>query len=248
MDRIATNDNLAVLTSQTTMNNFAMRNDNMLLNEALILLDYACLFRQAKISANDDVIKAKVITEIIKYQNKIQNHIYSSDVPIAASYCICAAIDEAVLAGLETIENSWASETLLCSFHNDTWGGERVFEIYDQARLESQPDLVELIFMLLSLGFTGKFFESSLSLSEMRKDSIFINSINYSSSNNLNSLIHPLSVFQFDIAEYFSLSMILAIFLVMMCSVLNVGLWYFHIDQSNMIKNINEQNKVTTNL
>lgn len=247
MNSITSKENIDIFQAQSTTNNFVTQSANILLNEALVLLDYANLFRQAKISTNDDDIKNKVTAEIIKYQNRIQNSIYSNDVVFAASYCICAAIDEAALTGLEDLENNWASETLLCKFHEDTWGGERVFEIYDQARSASQFDLVELIFVLISLGYTGKYFESEFSLSDIRKDNIYKTFLPGPPADNLNFLIDPIPTSQFDVVECVFFGTILAIFIIMICSILNVSLWYIYSAKFKMITELTSQRQMVAN-
>ena len=50
---------------------------------------------------------------------------------------------------------AWARLSLLVMFHNETWGGEKVFQLL--ARLAEDPagnrDLLELMHVVLALGF-----------------------------------------------------------------------------------------------
>jgi type VI secretion system protein ImpK len=75
-----------------------------------------------------------------------------------ARYCLCTFIDEAISAtpwgaGL------WGRRSLLVTFHNEASGGERVFVLLQ--RLAQTPvvqiDLLELIYVILSLGFDGRY-------------------------------------------------------------------------------------------
>jgi type VI secretion system protein ImpK len=53
----------------------------------------------------------------------------------------------------------WARHSLLAMFHNETWGGEKVFQL--MARLAEKPeanrDLLELIYCAITLGFEGRY-------------------------------------------------------------------------------------------
>ena len=53
----------------------------------------------------------------------------------------------------------WAEHSLLARFHNETWGGEKVFSIL--ARLQQEPhryrDMLAFIYLCLCLGFEGRY-------------------------------------------------------------------------------------------
>lgn len=78
---------------------------------------------------------------------------------LAARYVLCTAVDEAI--GVSSISESgeWSKLALLSTFHNETWGGEKFFNILE--RCMQQParnlHLMELMYLLLSLGFEGKY-------------------------------------------------------------------------------------------
>jgi type VI secretion system protein ImpK len=78
----------------------------------------------------------------------------------AAQYLLCTALDESVTSSaIPGAEGDWQHKSLLSTFHKDTWGGEIFFEVL--ARTMEQPAsrlyLLELIYLLLSLGFEGKY-------------------------------------------------------------------------------------------
>jgi type VI secretion system protein ImpK len=81
------------------------------------------------------------------------------DMVLAARYVLCAALDETVLNTPWGSQSRWAGETLLSVFHNDTWGGEKVFQWLE--RLVREPGrnlhLLELIYLCIALGFAGKY-------------------------------------------------------------------------------------------
>ena len=53
----------------------------------------------------------------------------------------------------------WSRHSLLVTFHNETWGGEKFFQLL--AKLAQNPQqhahLLELMYYCLALGFEGRF-------------------------------------------------------------------------------------------
>ena len=78
---------------------------------------------------------------------------------MAARYVICTFLDETVLRTPWGSEGIWSTQSLLSTFHNETWGGEKFFLILD--RMLQEParnlDILELMYICLSLGFEGRF-------------------------------------------------------------------------------------------
>jgi type VI secretion system protein ImpK len=78
---------------------------------------------------------------------------------MAARYVLCTMIDEAAADMPWGGSGVWAGHSLLAMFHNETWGGEKVFQL--MARLAEKPqehrDLLELIYCALALGFEGRY-------------------------------------------------------------------------------------------
>ena len=78
---------------------------------------------------------------------------------MAARYVLCTMIDEAAADTPWGGSGVWAQNSLLTTFHNEAWGGEKVFQL--MARLAEKPeanrDLLELIYCALVLGFEGRY-------------------------------------------------------------------------------------------
>ena len=78
---------------------------------------------------------------------------------MAARYVLCTMLDEAAADTPWGGSGTWARHSLLATFHNETWGGEKVFQL--MARLAENPganrDLLELIHAALTLGFEGRY-------------------------------------------------------------------------------------------
>ena len=78
---------------------------------------------------------------------------------LAARYILCTLIDE-VAAGMPWGSSGhWSRHSLLAMFHNETAGGEKVFQL--MAKLAKDPannrDLLELIYAALCMGFEGRY-------------------------------------------------------------------------------------------
>ena len=78
---------------------------------------------------------------------------------MAARYVLCTMVDEAAADTPWGGSGVWAQNSLLTMFHNEAWGGEKVFQL--MARLAEKPeanrDLLELIYCALALGFEGRY-------------------------------------------------------------------------------------------
>ncbi|MDA8520001.1 DotU family type VI secretion system protein [Acidovorax sp. NCPPB 4044] len=87
----------------------------------------------------------------------------SSGVPmetiIGARYCICTAIDEAAAQTPWGGSGVWPQYSLLVALHNETWGGEKFFQLLSKLVQTPQQhiDLIELMYFCLMLGFEGRY-------------------------------------------------------------------------------------------
>ncbi len=77
---------------------------------------------------------------------------------IAARYALCTFLDEAA-ANTPWGEKVWAQRSLLVQFHNEAWGGEKFFLLLGKLaeRPAQQRDLLELFYLILALGFEGRY-------------------------------------------------------------------------------------------
>lgn len=96
---------------------------------------------------------------------------------MAARYVLCSAIDEAVVTTPWGNESEWSQMSLLSSFHNETFGGEKFFQLLE--RLSRNPvkhlPMLELMYLCLSLGFEGKYRVMSRGMLELEavRDSLY---------------------------------------------------------------------------
>jgi len=77
----------------------------------------------------------------------------------AARYALCATVDDLVLNTPWGSSSSWAQQSITSIFHNEVTGGERFFQILDEMQqdLGHHEPVVELMYLCLSLGFSGQY-------------------------------------------------------------------------------------------
>lgn len=112
------------------------------------------------ISHHDVVgLRSQVLEEIKKFENKARVMGISPEVSFTSRYVLCAFIDEAVLNTVWGSNSPWANQSLLSSLHNETSGGEKFFVILDNLLRDPNAnlDLLELMFICISLGFKGQY-------------------------------------------------------------------------------------------
>jgi type VI secretion system protein ImpK len=96
---------------------------------------------------------------------------------MAARYVLCSVIDEAVVATSWGSQSDWSKMSLLSSFHNETFGGEKFFQLLE--RMSRDPfkhlAMLELMYLCLSLGFEGKYrvMERGLLQLEQVRDALY---------------------------------------------------------------------------
>ena len=104
-------------------------------------------------------LRHHALEEIRRFEERAKAGGAASQVVLAARYVLCAGLDEAVLSTPWGAQSEWAQQTLLVALHREAWGGEKFFEMLD--RISGDPsrhiDLMELQYLCLALGFTGKY-------------------------------------------------------------------------------------------
>lgn len=78
---------------------------------------------------------------------------------LISRYAICTLLDEAVASTPWGGTANWAQASLLVTFHRETWGGEKFFQLLDRLLADplTDPHLLELFYVCLALGFEGRY-------------------------------------------------------------------------------------------
>jgi type VI secretion system protein ImpK len=122
---------------------------------------FALVRRLRNTARHDDVpgLRDGVLAMMKEFETKARALGSGSESTYAARYAICALIDETVLSTPWGSQSIWTTETLLGTLHNETKGGAKFFQILE--RMSESParniDLLEFLYLCLSLGFQGKF-------------------------------------------------------------------------------------------
>ncbi|WP_168788020.1 DotU family type VI secretion system protein [Paraburkholderia aromaticivorans] len=131
---------------------------NPLVRSANPLLDLALPLRTLPACADVEGLRVQLLQMVKVFEAEARASGYDTERLAAARYCLCTCIDEAI-SGTPWGSGMWASRSLLVTFHNEASGGERFFLILQ--RLAQDParnvDVLELIYVMLSLGFEGRY-------------------------------------------------------------------------------------------
>ena len=105
------------------------------------------------------VLHALLSTEIKAFETNALHAGCESGQVITARYVLCTVLDEAICTTVWGNELDWSQKSLLGSFHNETFGGEKVFQLIERFSREPAKNLylLELLYVCLSLGFEGRF-------------------------------------------------------------------------------------------
>jgi type VI secretion system protein ImpK len=133
--------------------------DNRLTDAATPLLGLVIRIRRLADFGAVESLYQQVVDEVVAIDRDLIEQGYERPAVVAYRYVLCAFIDEAVLGTDWGAHSVWSQYSLLSRFHNETWGGEKVFAIL--ARMEQEParykDMLAFIYLCLCLGFEGRY-------------------------------------------------------------------------------------------
>lgn len=143
---------------------------NLLVAAASTLLLLFIHLRNTSTAMTIDINRLRkiIVAEINVFANQAKASQCSPHLILAARYCLCAALDEAILLTPWGSQSGWTQQSLLSLIHRETWGGERFFIILEKMAADPQKNLslLELLYFLLSLGFEGKYYKEDRMLRE----------------------------------------------------------------------------------
>lgn len=102
---------------------------------------------------------SQVVTDVQAVEQLLQEQGYEPGVIVSFRYILCTYIDEAALGNGWSNKNEWIKQSLLVHFHNEAWGGEKVFILLERLLREPKryQDLLEFLYLCFSLGFRGRY-------------------------------------------------------------------------------------------
>ena len=132
---------------------------NPLVQAAAPLLAAAPRLRAMARHPDPQALRASLAESIKRFEASARALSLPNEQLVAARYVLCTLLDEAASSTPWGSAGAWSSQSLLVQFHNEGWGGEKVFQLL--TRLAENPtqhrNLLELIYVALSLGFEGRF-------------------------------------------------------------------------------------------
>jgi type VI secretion system protein ImpK len=132
---------------------------NPLLHAAIPLLVLAAELRGRSASADIEALRQHATQEIRVFEDQLRRVAVPAEDVLAARYALCTVIDEAVLNTPWGARSSWAGQSLLVTFHRESAGGEKFFQILDRVMREAARyvALLEVLHACLALGFEGRY-------------------------------------------------------------------------------------------
>ncbi len=142
-----------------------------LLELAAPLLSLAFRLKNSLSYANIDELKKRLAAEIKLFQSKSGSLGLTAEQINVASFGLCCYLDETIQNTPWGHQHHWWRENLLIQFHGVADGGEMFFRNIEY--LVKQPSeqlrLIQLYYVLLSLGFKGKYGLSADSAGQLDK-------------------------------------------------------------------------------
>lgn len=124
-------------------------------NPLLMLVPQVRATRQA----DPATVRASLAHAVREFVAQAQEKGIAPERVMAARYVLCTMLDEAAADTPWGGGGVWGRFSLLAEFHNEVFGGEKVFQL--MARLAEKPDvnldLLELIYAATALGFEGRY-------------------------------------------------------------------------------------------
>ena len=132
---------------------------NPLVTAASTLLTVTTKLRNTVEHTDVAALHRQLASELRQFEQQAKTAGVRPEIAVTARYLLCTALDEAVMHTPWGSAAGWSQRSLLSLFHNETFGGEKFFTIL--GRLLEVPsqnlDALELVDLLLSTGFEGKF-------------------------------------------------------------------------------------------
>lgn len=105
-----------------------------------------------------DALRRSVVAEVRAFEARALHDKIDPAAIKVARYAICATLDDVVLNTPWGGSSQWAQQSMVATFHRETVGGDRFYDLL--SRLEQDPGrnlhMLEFLYMCLSLGFEGR--------------------------------------------------------------------------------------------
>ena len=134
-------------------------NLNPLVAAAAPLLSAAPRIRAMATHPNPAGLKDALADGIRKFEQQARAEGLPNEQVIAGRYILCTLLDESAASTPWGSSGVWSNQSLLVQFHNETWGGEKVFQLMSKLaeNVAANRNLLELMYVVLAFGFEGRY-------------------------------------------------------------------------------------------
>ncbi len=132
---------------------------NPLVQAAVPLLRAAPRIRAMAQHPNPAALRASLVEGVRQFETQARTAGLPNEQVVAGRYTLCTLLDECASSTPWGGSGAWASNSLLVLFHNEAWGGEKVFQLMGKLA-EDVPrhrNLLELMYLALALGLEGRY-------------------------------------------------------------------------------------------
>lgn len=132
---------------------------NPLVRAASPLLLLAVQLRHSATPPDVTRLREQAVAQVRRFEAAANAAGESAQVVTAARYVLCTMVDESVLSAPWGEQSGWAQRTLLVTFHGESYGGAKFFQILERLYADAarHVDLMELMYVCLALGFAGRY-------------------------------------------------------------------------------------------
>ncbi|HRC72100.1 MAG TPA: type IVB secretion system protein IcmH/DotU [Candidatus Competibacter sp.] len=104
-------------------------------------------------------LRQRMIEEVKAFTANARNAGIDEKTVFRARYILCTTLDEVILNTPWGRASEWGENSLLITFHNEAWGGEKFFELLDSIVLDPRKNLylLELMYLCLAFGLQGRY-------------------------------------------------------------------------------------------
>ena len=132
---------------------------NPLVNAAMPLLAAAPRVRHTARHPNPGALREALADGIRKFEAQARSQGLPNEQVVAGRYILCTLLDESAASTPWGGSGVWAGNSLLVQFHNESWGGEKIFQLMSKLaeNVDANRNLLELLYIVLGLGFQGRY-------------------------------------------------------------------------------------------
>lgn len=130
-----------------------------LLAAANPLLNLIPQLRATVTHADPAALRDYLIAQVQLFESRAKQAGIRNETIVGARYCLCTALDETVGQTPWGGSGVWSKNSLLVTFHNEAWGGEKFFQLLSKLAQNPQQhiELLELMNACLAMGFEGRY-------------------------------------------------------------------------------------------